>query len=122
MAFRTHEDLAVWRKALLLAEEVYRTARGLELRDRISLGGQLQRAAVSVPSNIAEGWARRGSDRVLAHHLRIALGSQAELHTQLTLAARLGLLDPERSTDLLEQSQDVGRMLYGLLTKVNARL
>jgi four helix bundle protein len=78
----SHRDLTVWQNAMSLATDVYLAARLVQRDDRFVLGTQLQRSAISVPSNLAEGWARN-QRRVLEAHVRIALGSGAELQTQL---------------------------------------
>jgi four helix bundle protein len=88
MPIHSYRDLVVWQKAVVLATDVYRLARGFERRDR-TLADQLQRAAVSIPSNVAEGWAR-GAGRSYRFHLRVALGSEAELQTQIEIAIRAG--------------------------------
>ena len=114
MNIHSHEDLLVWQKSMTLAAGVYSMARSWELRDRLALGVQIQRSAVSLPSNVAEGWSR-GPGRVLTFHLRVALGSNAELQTQLALAARVGILDAPSGAALDSQTKEVGRMLRGLL-------
>jgi four helix bundle protein len=77
------------------------------------LTSQVRRAAVSIPSNIAEGKAIGGQS--YPRHLRIALGSQAELETQIELARRLKLLTESDAAELMEPASEVGRMLVGLL-------
>ena len=114
MKIQSYEDLLVWQKSMTLAADVYSKARSWELRDRLALGVQVQRSAVSVPSNIAEGWSR-GPGRVLTFHLRVALGSNAELQTQLALATRVGILEPPTAAILDSRTKEVGRMLTGLL-------
>ena len=120
MDARSHRDLLVWQKAMTLAESVYILGRRLEPHDRFVLGAQLQRSAVSIPSNIAEGWGR-GTGRVLAHHLRIALGSEAELQTQLELAVRVGVIARADGARALAQASEVGRMLRGMLASTQRR-
>lgn len=110
MPIQSYRDLLVWQKAMSLATEVYEVARALPHHDRITLGNQLQRSAISVPSNIAEGWAR-GQGRTCILHLRIALGSEAELQTQMELAERIGIVGPETTRALLDDDAEVGRML-----------
>jgi four helix bundle protein len=118
MAARSHRDLLVWHKPMSLTTDVYLAARAMPLEDRFPLGSHRQRTAVSLPSNIAEGWGR-GQRRVLATHIRIALGSDAELQTQLELARRVDALREDVSNDLLVRSEEVARMLHGLLRAVD---
>lgn len=87
----THRNLLAWQEAMTLAETVYRDTEALPKAEVYGLRSQIRRAAVSIPSNIAEG-AARGSPGELVHYLGIACGSLAELETQLELAVRLGYL------------------------------
>ena len=91
---RPHRRLDVWRDAMELAALVYAYSAGFPTEERYGLTAQMRRAAVSVPSNIAEGAARR-SPSELVRFLLIARGSLSELDTQLTLAPRLGLAAPD---------------------------
>ena len=109
----TFRDLVAWQKAMDLAEEVHRAVRTLAAEDRWTLGKQLVRASASVPSNIAEGFSRR-SRPTYRRHVAIALGSQAEVQTQVELARRLELISDKASGRLLELADQVGRLLYGL--------
>ena len=85
---RGHKDLRVWQSAMLLVEEVYRLTATFPHAEQFGLISQMRRAAVSVPSNIAEGSARNGTKELL-YFLGVATGSLAELDTQLDLAHRL---------------------------------
>ena len=118
MPIQSYRDLVVWQKSMSLATRVYVVARGLPHHDRSTLGAQLQRSAISIPSNIAEGWAR-GLGRTYILHLRIALGSEAELQTQLELAERIGIVGPETTRALLDDAAEVGRMLRALVKALN---
>jgi four helix bundle protein len=118
MRINSHRDLIAWQKAMALATDVYTTARGMGRDDRFVLGTQLQRSAVSLPSNIAEGWGR-GQRRMLANHLRIALGSDTELQTQLELAGRVQALRLDTCQELIARSEEVARILQGLLKSVD---
>ncbi|WP_082132162.1 four helix bundle protein [Luteimonas sp. FCS-9] len=91
-ALRPHERLDVWQDAMRLVEAIYRTTSSFPSDERFGLTTQLRRAAVSVPSNIAEGAARRSTSDYL-RHLAFARGSLAELSTQLEIAYRLGLCE-----------------------------
>ena len=89
---RTFRDLDAWRMGLENVVAVYRIARLLPADERFVLSAQMRRAAISIPANIAEGHARR-SGRAYLNHLNIALGSQAELETEIEVARRLDFID-----------------------------
>src|SRR5689334_9051902 len=91
MPSSSFRDLKVWRDAMSLVEDVYRLSRNFPADERFGLTSQLRRAAVSIPSNIAEG-GRRKRRKAHLNHLDIALGSQAEVDVQLEIARRLSYL------------------------------
>ncbi len=101
-----------------LAADIYRFALELSGDERFGLALQLKRAAVSIPSNIAEG-SGYGPSRRNLYHVRIALGSNLELQTQLMLIERLQLAKAERVTSLLDRACEVGRMLNGLIKSID---
>jgi four helix bundle protein len=107
-----HQDLVVWQKAMNLVVKTYELTRSFPKSEVYSLSSQMQRAAVSVPSNIAEGQALKQT-LAYARHLAIASGSLAELQTQIEIAQRLGYLSPGPQK-IIEQAEEVGRMLAGL--------
>lgn len=113
----TLEDLRAWQRAMTLAQDIYQTTSDFPKREIYGLTSQLRRAAVSVPSNIAEGKGR-ASDRELSQFLNHARGSIYEVQTQLMLAQRVGYLDKEPSTQLLAQAAEVGRLLNGLMRAI----
>ena len=113
-------DLEVWQFGMELVVNVYRATERFPIGERFGLTSQTRRAAVSIPSNIAEGHARR-SDAAYLNHIRIALGSQAELGTQIEAAARLGFLSTESATALLAEVDRVRRMLHGLRRSLEHR-
>ena len=108
-----YRELKVWRLAMELAEEIYKLCTEFTKHEIYGLTSQLQRAAVSVPSNIAEGQARNSS-KELNQFLGIARGSLAELETQIMLAQRLGYLTTEKMNPALEKAEEIGKMLKGL--------
>src|SRR5215207_6481183 len=110
-----YRDLVAWQKSMTLAEAVYRETAAFPIEERYGLTTQMRRAAVSIPSNIAEGQGRRSSDEEFARFLRIALGSNCELDTQLELARRLGLISPASADRVRPQVEEVGRVVSGLL-------
>jgi four helix bundle protein len=106
-------DLNVWKKAMDFAVNVYSQTEGLPAAERFGLISQIRRAAVSIPSNIAEGKAVGGQR--YRRHLKYALGSEAELHTQIELARRLNMLSEVSTRDLLQDLATLGRMVTALL-------
>lgn len=115
---KTYRDLEVWKKAMDLVVNAYGLAKTLPNEERYGLVSQIQRAAVSVPANIAEGYGRSHRGDYL-RHLSVARGSLAELETLMTLAVRLEYLERERVLPTWEAMQEVGRMLTGLVKSLN---
>ncbi len=109
----TYRDLEVWQLGMRLAQACYAATSALPKTEMYGLPSQLRRAAVSIPSNVAEGHARR-STRSYLHHVSIALGSQAELATCIDLSARLGFLAAPELERITALSDSVGRLLYRL--------
>ena len=109
---RTFRDLDVWKLAMDMVVETYDAATKLPGSEQYGLSSQIRKSAVSIPSNIAEGHTRRG--RAYWNHVRIALGSNAELDTQLEIAVRLRLLSANDIATLTEINVRVGQMLYRL--------
>ncbi|HEX7130559.1 MAG TPA: four helix bundle protein [Rhodanobacteraceae bacterium] len=110
----THfRELNVWQHSMRLAKAVYQLTAKFPREERFGLSAQLQRAAVSIPSNIAEGNARH-SRRDYARFISMASGSVAELQTQLTLARDLELTDAQSVEDCLSTCEQVSKMLYRL--------
>lgn len=110
---RGHRDLLVWQRSVELVLVVYRVTNEFPRHEIYGLTAQLRRAAVSIPSNIAEGHGREHLGDYL-HHLSIANGSLMELETQVVIAANLEYLSPDARDGLLVQGAEVGRMLAGL--------
>jgi len=109
-----YRDLKVWQLAMLLAEEAYRLGTGFPKHEVYGLTSQLQRSSVSIPSNIAEGQGRN-SPNEFRHFLGIAMGSLAELETQIILAQRLNYITEQQSGKALQLADEIGKMLKGLL-------
>ena len=106
-------DLRVWQCGMDLVEDVYRLTRGFPKEELYGLTNQLRRAAVSVPSNIAEGQARAHTKEFL-HFLSTARGSVAEVQTQLELAGRLKYLSGEQVEHAIERADVLARQLHAL--------
>jgi four helix bundle protein len=114
-ALQSHKDLIVWKKAILLAGEVYNATSELPDDERYGLTRQIRRCAVSVASNIAEG-AARGRKAEFIHFLSIARGSLTELETQVLIATNLKMLS--RHLELQTSISEVGRLLTALIRKL----
>ena len=117
---RHYRDLLVWQKAVSWVEAIYAATRGWPQDERFGLISQIRRAAVSVPSNIAEGCARR-STAEFVRFLSIARGSLAEVETQIIIATQLSYLDQASQTSLLDAADEISRMFAGLIGKLRER-
>lgn len=106
-------NLKVWQQSMDLVEEVYRLTADLPGSEAFGLQSQAQRSATSIPSNIAEGSAR-GTDADFSRFIRIALGSLAELQTQIELMARLELIPSATATPVMSNAEDLGVRLRNL--------
>jgi four helix bundle protein len=115
---KSYQDLVAWQKAMDLVEEIYRLTRAFPKEEVYGLTSQLRRAAVSIPSNIAEGQGRRGAME-FKHFLRLSVGSLMEVETQLMIAGRLRYLESEPVKSLLCDSAELGRVLNGLISSLN---
>ncbi len=113
-------DLDAWKAAMALVVVTYEIVRELPQSERFELATQIRRAAVSIPSNIAEGQATGPGGRY-RHHVRIALGSLAELETQLEIAARLHYLSENALRLIGEHVGHTGRLLHGLNRSLRRR-
>ena len=111
-----HKDLDLWKKSMDLVETIYKLTQAFPESEKFGLTSQMRRAAVSIPSNIAEGAARKG-DKELIHFLHIALGSLSELETQYLIAIRLAFIKKEETTE--EQMIDVKKLLLGFRNYLN---
>lgn len=116
---RSHRDLKAWQQAMELVATIYSATSRFPQHEQFGLTGQLRRAAVSVPANIAEGAARNGSKEFL-HFLGIASGSLSELDTLVELAHKLGYL--EQREELQRQADDVAGLVMGLAASIRRKL
>jgi len=117
MRMVTHKDLDIWKMSMDLVERVYRITQAFPKGELFGLIAQIRRAAVSVPSNIAEG-AARNSKKEYLQYLYISLGSLSEIETQVLISQRLGYLnDP----DILEQVEHLRRMLLNFIKYVKGK-
>lgn len=112
-----YKELVVWQKAILLVTDIYKLTKTFPNEENYGLVSQMQRAAVSIPSNIAEG-NDRNSKKEFVHFLYIARGSLAELETQIIIAERLEYINQNQSTEILNNCHEIGKMINGLLIKL----
>ena len=116
VGLKTHKDLEVWKKSIVLAEVVYEITRKFPKDELYGLVSQIRRAAVSVPSNIAEG-AARATIKEFVQFLYISRGSLSELETQIILSKKFGYI--EQNEEVLELIVEIRKMLWGLIRYYN---
>ena len=121
MSLQHYRELIVWQKAMSLVESVYRATNSFPNTEIYGLTSQVRRAAVSIPSNIAEGQGRN-TTRDFLHFLSVSQGSLREVETQITIAERLGYIEKQQETTLLELAAEIGRLLHGLCNSLNKKL
>ncbi len=117
----TYRDLETWQVAMDLVEHCYRVTTKFPQSELYGLTSQLRRAAVSIPSNVAEGCCRKLT-RVYLNHVSIALGSHAEVETCAEIAFRLGLLSSDDRRSLGRLCDSTGRLLNGLYRSLETKL
>jgi four helix bundle protein len=120
-AIVSYRDLEAWQSAMELSLEVFAVASQLPGSERFELGSQMRKAGVSVPSNVAEGQASGPGKRYL-HHVQIALGSVAELDTQVEIVRRRGLVSDGGLQSIDGLLRQTGRLLHGLERSIRRRL
>jgi four helix bundle protein len=118
MLEKPHKRLDVWKQSMELAQRIYRITSDFPPEEKFGLVSQMRRAAVSIPSNIAEGAARQGK-REFNKFLGIARGSLSELDTQVELSVLLGYLSHEATGELSGQLTRIDQMLAGLIRKLS---
>ena len=121
MSQSSFRDLRVWNEAMALTLEIYRSTASFSKQELYGLTQQMRRAAVSVPSNIAEGKGRY-SHKEFGHFLLHAQGSLLELQTQLLIATQLQYLSEQDGTRLSEMAEWVGRALSGLISSLREKV
>jgi four helix bundle protein len=114
MMLRTHKDLDVWKNAVVFVTDIYKATKSFPSSELYGLTSQIRRAAVSVPSNIAEGAARKNKTE-FKQFLYIALSSAAELETQIIIAGNLQYLDTNNVRTLTEDLNSISKMIQGLI-------
>ena len=118
--YNNFEDLPVWKEAIVLAVQIYKITKEEKFKRDYGLSEQIRRAAVSVSSNIAEGF-ERSSRKEFIRSLYIAKGSVSEVRSQLFLSKELGYLDGDFSGKLLEQTRSLSRQIGALISFLKKR-
>lgn len=121
MTVNSYRDLLVWQRSMDLVVACYRLTDGFPRREMYGITSQIRRAAVSVPSNIAEGHGRYHTGD-FHRHLSFANGPRCELESQLILAERLGFASADAVANLLEAAAEVGRTMHGLSTALERKM
>ncbi len=114
---KTFRDLIVWQKSISFVTEIYKMTNAFPKEEQFSLTNQLRRAAISIPSNIAEGFGRHTRKEYI-RFLQIAIGSTFELQTQIEIAKNLNFISQENFSRVFELSREIERMLSSLITKL----
>jgi four helix bundle protein len=120
MKIKNYRDLLAYQKSYQFALLIYRVTSGFPSTEMYGLVSQMRRAAVSVPSNISEGY-RRGSQKEYTQFLKISLGSSSELETHLSLSRELGLIDGDEFKKVYELNEEVGRLLASYISRLAHR-
>jgi len=116
---RPHQ-LLVWKRAITFVEQVYHITASFPNEERFGLVSQIRRAAISVPSNIAEG-AARNTAKEFNNFLCVAQGSTAELETQIMISSRLEMLGKKQAQQLLQELDEISKMILGLQRSLKTR-
>ena len=115
---KTYRDLIVWQKSMAMVTEIYKATKLFPRREDYGITSQVRRCAISIPSNIAEGYGRHSRNEYI-RFLQIALGSLCELQTQLEIAVNLGYLRKEEFDALYENTREIERMLSVLIKRLS---
>jgi four helix bundle protein len=121
MEAKGYEQLNVWQKAMDLTVEIYGLTKHFPREELYGITNQMRRAAISIPSNIAEGHSRN-SQKEFLNFLSIAKGSNAELFTQLLICERVGYISSSNIKPIKQLSQEIARMLTSLITRIEASI
>lgn len=116
----SYKDLIAWQKAIELVTLIYQATREFPVEERFGIVSQLNRASVSVPSNIAEGWGRQTAGNY-TQFLRTARGSLMEIETLLIISRNLEFLPASKYEQLSEKVEEAGRILHGLIKSIKVK-
>ncbi len=118
-SIKSCRDLIVWQKGIDLVQEIYKLTRKFPQHEMYALANQMQRSAVSIPSNIAEGQARQHTGE-FRQFLHVALGSAAEVDTQTVIACRLGYITSPEADAIAGRVVEIQKMIHSLIAKLPA--
>ena len=118
--YKTHKDLDVWKNSINFVTEIYKLTGNFPKEEIYCISNQMRRAAVSIPSNIAEG-AGRKHNKEFIQFLHIAMGSSSELETQIFISKNLNYISEEQMNTIIEKLYDIRKMLSGLLKAVSSK-
>ena len=118
MKIKSYKDLNIWKRSIGIVEDIYKVTKNFPKEEIYGLTSQLRRSAVSIPSNIAEGFARF-SNKEYRQFLFISLGSCAELFTQIIITLRLGHLENKEADKLLNEVDEISKMTMSLIKKLS---
>lgn len=113
---KSYRDLIVWQKSMQLVTDIYLVTNKMPYKEQFNLVSQLNRASVSIPSNIAEGFGRR-SRKEFIRFLNISSGSLFELQTEIEIAFNIQLIDKEQFDDIYSRTSEIDKMLRSLIMK-----
>lgn len=116
-----YKDMIVWQKSMDLVEGIYQLVKLLPKEETYALSDQMRRAAISIPSNIAEG-KTRNSVKEYMHFLSVARGSVSELNTQLLVCNRVHYLSEEQTARAIGLCENIGSMVYGIIGKLKDKV
>ena len=116
----SHKDLVVWQKSIEFVTKVYETTNNFPKEELFGLTSQLRRAAISIPSNIAEGFARK-HNKELIQFLYVSLGSSVEIETQLLIAKNINYINDEIYISLTNHLSEISKMIIGLIRKIEGK-
>ncbi|TDQ17068.1 four helix bundle protein [Algoriphagus boseongensis] len=114
------KELKVWQKSVDLAVKIYTSTKSFPSEEKFGLISQMRRAAVSIPSNIAEGCAKTSS-KSFSNSLEVSLGESFELETQMIISEKVGILNSENAKDLESDLSEVQRMIMGLKSSLESK-
>ncbi|MDO9000540.1 four helix bundle protein [Sediminibacterium sp.] len=120
MKTSTYKDLIVWQKAIILVTNIYKLTNSFPSEERFGLASQLNRAAVSIPSNIAEGWGRELPKNYL-QFLRVSRGSLMEVETMILISKNLNFISEKEYLEINTNIEEVGKILQGLIKSVQQK-